>query len=115
MHGGKIKGNIEVDTKAVINGTVEGNVTGKEDVFEKHATVNGERIRCEVLTVEPGAQIAAKIEMTKPSVEETNAEESSAVDYDVPVADSICSGEKNTQKIEKYVDNSKAKHQTALQ
>lgn len=94
MHGGKIKGNIEADTKAFIDGTVEGNVTGKEDVFEKHATVNGERIRCEVLTIEPGAQIAAKIEMTKPSVEETNTEERSAVDYEVPVADFICSGEK---------------------
>ncbi len=115
MHGGKIKGNIEADTKAVINGTVEGNVTGKEDVFEKHAAVNGERIRCEVLTVEPGAQIAAKIEMTKPSVEETDAEESSAVGYDVPVADSFWPGEKTTQKIEKYIDDSKAKYQTALQ
>lgn len=42
MHGGKIRGNIEADTKAVVNGAIEGNITCKEDVFGEHAAVIGE-------------------------------------------------------------------------
>lgn len=61
MHGGKIKGNIEADTKAVVNGAIEGNITCKEDVFGEHAAVIGEYIRCEVLTVEPGARIQGRV------------------------------------------------------
>ena len=66
MHSGKIKGNIIASNKAVINGCVEGNIDCQSSVetsFGEHAIVKGEYIRCGVLKVEPGAQIAATIEM----------------------------------------------------
>lgn len=115
MHGGKIKGNIEADTKAVVNGAIEGNITCKEDVFGEHAAVIGEYIRCEVLTVEPGARIAAKIEMTKTGDKEEREAEKPLVHYDVPVTDAVKPGDKNYPKIEKYMDkpksdDNKAKH-----
>lgn len=66
MHSGKIKGNIIASNKAIINGNVEGNIDCQSSVetsFGEHAVVNGQYIRCGVLKVEPGAQIAATIEM----------------------------------------------------
>ena len=66
MHSGKIKGNIIASNKAIINGNVEGNIDCQSRVetsFGEHAVVNGQYIRCGVLKVEPGAQIAATIEM----------------------------------------------------
>jgi len=115
MHGGKIKGNIEADTKAVVNGAIVGNITCKEDVFGEHAAVIGEYIRCEVLTVEPGARIAAKIEMTKPGDKEEREAEKPLVHYDVPGTDAVKPGDKNYPKIEKHMDkpkndDNKAKH-----
>lgn len=115
MHGGKIKGNIEADTKAVVNGAIEGNITCKEDVFGEHAAVIGEYIRCGVLTVEPGARIAAKIEMTKPGDKEEREAEKPLVHYDVPGTDAVKPGDKNYPKIEKHMDkpmndDNKAKH-----
>lgn len=115
MHGGKIKGNIEADTKAVVNGAIEGNITCKEDVFGEHAAVIGEYIRCEVLTVEPGARIAAKIEMTKTDDKEEREAEKPPVHYDVPVTDADKPGDKNYPKSEKHMDkpksdDNKAKH-----
>ena len=115
MHGGKIRGNIEADTKAVVNGAIEGNITCKEDVFGEHAAVIGEYIRCEVLTVEPGARIAAKIEMTKSGDKEECEAEKPPVHYVVPVMDADKPGDKNYPKIEKHMDkpkndDNKAKH-----
>ena len=115
MHGGKIKGNIEADTKAVVNGAIEGNITCKEDVFGEHAAVIGEYIRCEVLTVEPGARIAAKIEMAKTGDKEEREAEKPPVHYGVPVTDADKPGDKNYPKIEKHMDkpksdDNKAKH-----
>ena len=115
MHGGKIKGNIEADTKAVVIGAIEGNITCKEDVFGEHAAVIGEYIRCGVLTVEPGARIAAKIEMTKPGDKEEREAEKPLVHYDVPGTDAVKPGDKNYPKIEKHMDkpkndDNKAKH-----
>lgn len=68
MHGGKIKGNVTASRKADINGTIEGNIAcgvNMEASFGEHAVVSGDYIQCSVLRVEPGAQIAAKIEMGK--------------------------------------------------
>lgn len=68
MHGGKIKGNVVISHKADVNGTIEGNIAcnaNMEASFGEHAVVNGDYIQCSVLRVEPGAQIAAKIEMGK--------------------------------------------------
>lgn len=64
MHSGKIKGNIIASNKAIINGNVEGNIDCQSSVetsFGEHAVVNGQYIRCGVLKVEPGAQIAATV------------------------------------------------------
>lgn len=52
MHGGKIKGNIACGVNM-------------EASFGEHAVVSGNYIQCSVLRVEPGAQIAAKIQMGK--------------------------------------------------
>ena len=81
----------------------------------EHAAVIGEYIRCGVLTVEPGARIAAKIEMTKPGDKEEREAEKPLVHYDVPGTDAVKPGDKNYPKIEKYMDkpkndDNKAKH-----
>lgn len=68
MHGGKIKGNVDVIRKADINGEIQGNITCPSKMelsFGEHAIVNGDYIQCSLLRVESGAQIAAKIEMEK--------------------------------------------------
>ena len=68
MHGGKIKGDVTASRKADINGTIEGNIAcgvNMEASFGEHAVVSGNYIQCSVLRVEPGAQIAAKIQMGK--------------------------------------------------
>ena len=69
MHGGKIKGHVTVREKADINGEINGDIeclSEQTAAFGEHAVVAGSYIRCSMLKVEPGAQIAAKIEMKKP-------------------------------------------------
>lgn len=70
MHGGKIKGHVTVREKADINGEINGDIeclSEQTEAFGEHAVVAGTYIRCSMLKVEPGAQIAAKIEMKKPN------------------------------------------------
>ena len=70
MHGGKIKGHVTVREKADINGEINGDIeclSEQTAAFGEHAVVAGTYIRCSMLKVEPGAQIAAKIEMKKPN------------------------------------------------
>ena len=68
MHGGKIKGHVTVREKADIKGEINGDIEcHSEQTFGEHAVVAGTYNRCSMLKVEPGAQIAAKIEMKKPN------------------------------------------------
>ena len=72
-------------------------------------------ISVEVLTVEPGARIAAKIEMAKTGDKEEREAEKPPVHYGVPVTDADKPGDKNYPKIEKHMDkpksdDNKAKH-----
>ena len=70
MHGGKIKGHVTVREKADINGEINGDIeclSEQTAAFGEHAVVACTYIRCSMLKVEPGAQIAAKIEMKKPN------------------------------------------------
>lgn len=66
----KIKGHVTVREKADINGEINGDIeclSEQTAAFGEHAVVAGTYIRCSMLKVEPGAQIAAKIEMKKPN------------------------------------------------
>lgn len=70
MVAGKVMGHVTVREKADINGEINGDIeclSEQTAAFGEHAVVAGTYIRCSMLKVEPGAQIAAKIEMKKPN------------------------------------------------